>query len=160
MITGGTPGAANWAETPRSAQTPARTPAVGGWAETPKADRTPAGPGPGSARAGRWDQTPSTERGGELAEGASTFLSFHVSCACVRVCGVCLCVSLNFGSLGFQEVSAVGQFNDQLSLLSKIRVESLSPLPGETHVTSDQYLNTVLFSSSACKLFILVVCKL
>ena len=34
---------------------------------------------------------------------------FHVSCACVRVCGVCLCVSLNFGSLGFQEVSAVGQ---------------------------------------------------
>ena len=33
-------------------------------------------------------------------------------------------------------MSAIGRFNSQLSHLSKIPFESLSPLPGETHVTS------------------------
>ena len=37
---------------------------------------------------------------------------------------------------GFQGVSAVGRFNSQLSPLSKIPFEFLSPLSRETHVTN------------------------
>ena len=43
-------------------------------------------------------------------------------------------------------MSAVGRFNNQLSHLSKIPFESLSPLPGGTHVTSsgsEQQVSTV-----------------
>ena len=57
-------------------------------------------------------------------------------CVCVCVCFVCVCVCVcvrvcaQNPSLGISGVSALWWFNGQLSHLSKIPFESLSPLLG------------------------------